>query len=189
MDETVRAFIGIGLPEKMESFFHEIQLGIRSYGLNLKLIKPENIHITLKFLGNIDKGAVEKIGYAMEDAVCGQSHIILMAKGIGCFPNVRKPRILWVGLRKQTEKLQAIQHDLERKLKAIGFPKEKRPFKGHLTIGRIKNKINNVALDAAIETFKEIESEDFIADRIILFQSTLKTSGAIYKELVSKPIG
>ena len=85
--------------------------------------------------------------------------------------------------------MQAIQHDLERKLKTIGFPKEKRPFKGHLTIGRIKNKINNVALDAAIETFKEIESEDFIADRIILFQSTLKTSGAIYEELVSKPIG
>ena len=85
MDETIRAFIGIGLPEKMVSFFREIQVGIRSYGLNLKLIKPENIHITLKFLGNIDKGAVKKIGYAMEDAVCGQSQIILMAKGIGCF--------------------------------------------------------------------------------------------------------
>ncbi len=189
MVEPIRAFIGIGLPENIVSFFREIQVGIRSCGLNLKLVKPENIHITLKFLGNIDRRAIKEIGYAIEEAVHGNSHIILTAKGIGCFPNARKPRILWVGLRNQTEKLKAIQYVLDQKLETMGFPKEKRLFKGHLTLGRIKKKINTVALDAAIKTFQEIESEDFIVDRIILYQSTLMTSGPVYEELVSKPIG
>ncbi len=188
MTETIRAFIGIGLPENIVSFFHEIQDGIKEHGFNLKLVKPENIHITLKFLGNIDKGTVKEIGCAMEEAVKGKTRIALTAKGIGCFPNAEKPRIVWVGLRKQTQKLKAIQHALDQKLETIGFPKEKRPFKSHLTIGRIKKKINAVALNAAVETFQKIESEDFYVDRIILFQSTLKRSGAVYEELVSKPI-
>jgi len=189
MTETIRAFIGIRLPENMISFFREIQDGIKAQGLNLKLVRPENIHITLKFLGYIDKSAVREIGYAMEESGHRNSPIILNAKGLGCFPTIRKPRILWVGLGKQIEKLKTIQKNLDQKLETLGFPKENRTFKGHLTIGRVKKKIDTAALGAAIETFKNIESEDFIVDRIILFQSTLKSSGPVYEALETKPIG
>ena len=121
---------------------------------------------------------------AVSESATGYPPISLAVKGIGVFPGIKKPRVLWLGISKQLDLLTALQKTLDEKLEAMGFPKEKRPFKGHLTLGRIKSKIDPKTLHDVLKKFIQFESEPFFADRIILYQSDLKPKGAVYTKLI-----
>jgi 2'-5' RNA ligase len=185
MPDTVRTFVAVEIPENITSSIRELQQGLKDYGVDMRWVRPENIHVTLKFLGNVDANDIDKISGAIYITTDGVASISLKARGIGVFPGIKRPRILWVGFTGQLESLMRLQQTLDENLKAMGFPKEKRPFKGHLTIGRINNKIFVDALRA----FSHFESETFIADKIILFKSELKPQGAVYTNLASASLG
>jgi 2'-5' RNA ligase len=136
-------------------------------------------------LGNINKIDVEKIGKVIFESTKEYSPLKLAAKGVGVFPGIKRPRIIWIGITGQIDLLMEMQKTLDKRLETIGFPKERRPFRGHLTIGRIKGKVDPQRLIAAIKEFGEFESETFIANKLILFKSELNPSGSIYTKLKS----
>ncbi|RZB29966.1 MAG: RNA 2',3'-cyclic 3'-phosphodiesterase [Desulfobacteraceae bacterium Eth-SRB1] len=181
----IRIFIAFELPEKIIIFISKVQKDLQARGLKVKWVRPQNIHLTLKFLGNINETDTEMVGKAIRESACGYSPILLTTKGIGVFPNIKRPRVIWIGIAGQTKQLVSLQKGLDEKLDAIGFPKDNRPFTGHLTIARVKGKINPQRLIDAIKYYSEFESETFIADNIYLFKSDLKSSGAVYTKLSS----
>jgi 2'-5' RNA ligase len=189
MPDTIRTFIAAEIPENITSGIRELQQGLKDYGIDIRWIRSENIHLTLKFLGDVQAADIDNIFEAISRTVDGVASISLKAKGIGVFPDIRRPHVLWVGLTGQLEVLMQLQKTLDSNLKDIGFPQEKRPFKGHLTIGRIKTKINTKKFGDALMAFRNFETETFIADKIILFKSELKPQGAVYTHLASAPLG
>ena len=189
MSDTIRTFIAVEIPENITAGIRELQQGLKNYGFDIRWVRPENIHLTLKFLGHVQSADIENIFSAISRTVVGIASIPLQAKGLGVFPGIKRPRIIWVGLTGQLELLMRLQKTLDANLKNIGFPPEKRPFKGHLTIGRIKAKMNSKTFGDALIAFRKFESETFIVDKIILFKSELKPKGAVYTNLVSAALG
>ena len=185
----MRTFIAIELPKNIISSIRKVQenlknFGFKTFGKKIRWVRPENIHLTLKFSGDIKINDFEKIKIAISDAVDGYNPISLMGKGMGIFPSIKRPRILWVGIGGQTNQLFSLKKNLEEKLESAGFPKENKPFKGHLTLGRINGKINPQNIADAINEFQGFETKAFTCDKIFLFQSELKTTGPIYKKLI-----
>ena len=181
--EPIRSFIAIELPEAVLAALKMIQDGLKSTALKAKWIRPENIHLTLKFLGNVDPGDLTKIAAAMVNAVKDQRPFSLVAKGVGVFPGIRGPRVVWVGLSGQSDSLKALQSALDANLADIGYPKETRPFKGHLTIGRIKHAPSPKAVAEILQAHAEFISDEFHVAQIGLFKSELKPAGAVYSKL------
>jgi 2'-5' RNA ligase len=183
MSDTFRAFIAIDLPENVRSALGAVQQELKSAKFRVKWVRPESIHLTLKFLGNIDVGRTDAIVNAMALAAKGRAVLNLRASGLKVFPNVRRPRVIWVGLGGQVDPLKNLQQTLEAHLADLGFAAETRPFKGHLTLGRVKGKMAVDRMQGALAEFSTFESEDFEADRIILFKSELHPSGAVYTKV------
>jgi RNA 2',3'-cyclic 3'-phosphodiesterase len=189
MPKTIRTFIAVEIPGDIISKIRELQQGIKVYGFKIRWVRAENIHLTLKFLGDVEEVKLGGIAEAIGKTVEGYTAISLKAKGMGVFPSIKRPRVLWVGLTGQLESLVKLQNRLDTNLKALGFPEEKRPFKGHLTMGRIKGDIDAKKFGDALLTFKGFESETFAVDQIILYKSELKPAGAVYTELASVSLG
>jgi 2'-5' RNA ligase len=180
ISETFRAFIAIDLPESVKSFLSEAQEALKSYGFGVKWVRPQNIHLTLKFLGDTATADTDKIAEAMTLAAMNCPIVSLTAKGIGVFPNVRRPRVIWAGLNGQVQTLANLQQTLNAHLANLGFATDTRAFKSHLTLGRVKGKIALDKMIAAIDNLKEFESESFETREVILFKSELRPSGAVY---------
>ena len=184
MPPTIRTFIALQLPPSVISLLEKVQEDLKSMRLRAKWVRPENIHLTLKFLGNIAPDDIDIIGRAMMDAVDDFAAIDLVARGVGVFPGIKRPRVIWVGLGGQIQLLFAMQCMLEDNLAALGFKKEKRPFKGHLTLGRFRQTANANTIRQIMREYANLYSEEFTASRIILFKSDLKPTGAVYSQLL-----
>jgi len=183
MPPTLRTFIALELPPSVISLLEKVQEDLKSMGLPAKWVRPENIHLTLKFIGNINPGDIDKIGGAMMDAVDDFAAITLVAGGVGVFPGIKRPRVIWVGLGGQIQSLFTMQRMLEDKLADLGFNKEKKPFKGHLTLGRFRQTVNPNTIRQIMREHANLYSEEFTVRRIILFKSDLKPTGAVYSQL------
>jgi RNA 2',3'-cyclic 3'-phosphodiesterase len=183
MTDTLRAFIAFDLPAPLRGRIRRLQEQLQPYRLPVRWVRPEAVHLTMKFLGNIRMTDVRPISTLLNAAVEGFGPMPLTAKGLGVFPNLERPRILWIGLWGAVKELRSFYLRLNEDLAALGFPKENRPFKAHLTLGRIKGRIPEKRLAEIMKTFGGFESEPFVADRIVLFQSDLRPSGAVYTEL------
>ncbi|MFO8083491.1 MAG: RNA 2',3'-cyclic phosphodiesterase [Desulfobacterales bacterium] len=183
MEQTIRTFIAIPLPKIFISWILEVQEQLKSYRFPVRWVKPENIHLTLKFLGNIPIKSIDSIAMTMDDTFCGCPPMTLFAKGLGVFPGIKKPRVIWLGLSGDIKALSGLQANLESNLEKIGFLKENRQFKSHLTLGRIKGHIEPKNLFDALRSFSEFTSEPFDTKELILYKSELKPSGASYIKL------
>jgi len=185
MSKTVRTFIAIEIPNTVISKIRELQDAIKAYGFKIRWVRAENIHLTLKFLGDVEEIKINEIAKAVSKTAEEHSPISLKAKGIGVFPGIKRPRVLWVGLAGQLEALVKLQKTLDENLIVLDFSREKRAFKGHLTMGRIKDRIDVKKLGDALMAFRRFESETFTAGQIILYKSDLTPSGAVYTKLSS----
>jgi 2'-5' RNA ligase len=183
MSRTIRAFIAIELPPPVIALLGKIQQDLKSLRVGARWVRPENIHLTLKFLGDINPAEVEKICTAMTAAAEGVAPLTLAVGGIGVFPDLKRPRVIWVGLAGEIQPLLAFQHNLENRLSDVGFPKEKRSFKGHLTLGRFKEPANRDTIRRAMAEYSDMENERFEAGRMVLFKSDLNPSGAVYSHV------
>ena len=183
ISEPFRAFIAIDLPENIRSSLGEAQEILKAFGFRAKWVPPQNIHLTLKFLGNIDSDYIDKITVAMTSTAENFNSVFLSAREIGVFPNIRRPRIIWAGLNGQLEILKNLQQSLDGHLAGLGFVEETRAFKGHLTLGRVKGKIASARMKTAIDKLKGFETESFEINEIILFKSELRPTGAVYSKV------
>lgn len=183
MTDQIRTFVACELPREIRSAIGQIQENLKRYRLRLKWVRPENLHLTLKFLGDVSVERIEAIADAIEDAARGMASLSLSAKGVGVFPGIRRARVIWVGIGGQPLQLGQLQAAVADALDEVGFPKEKRPYKGHLTIGRIKAAIDSRQLAEALTATCDFESDSFSVDEVVLFRSQLRPEGPTYTRL------
>ncbi len=184
-DHTLRAFIALELPEHIQAALHEIQVQLKAYGLKVTWTRPENIHLTLKFLGDIQKSMVAPISDIIEHAAKQCPCMTLRSQALGFFPGVKHPRVLWTGVAGQTDLLEKLQRNIDAELARHGFPKDTKSFIGHLTLGRMKSGGNPEIFIGIMQRFQHMTTDDFIVDRLHLYQSKLMPSGPIYTKIFS----
>jgi 2'-5' RNA ligase len=185
MSDRLRAFVAIELPPAVRSTLGGLR---QTFGLpdrRLRWVDPGNLHLTLKFLGDMPRDRVVAVTQALTDAVGGHAPITLQAGGLGVFPGPRRPRVLWVGVGGDKQALHRLQQDVEAFLAPLGWPPEKRPFRGHLTIARFKQAVDARRLVQALTDSGEFRSEAFRIADIHLMRSTLNPAGAVYTRLAS----
>ena len=184
---SIRSFIAIDVPDTVRAFAEERQQILKEAGIHLKWVRPANIHLTLQFLGDVDTEKLPNIETALAAAAKSSCPFSLKAKGLGVFPNLKRPRVVWIGLDGQTDLL----HDLYRQISASmvpeGFPEDKKDFKGHLTIGRVKGRINR-QIESVISARFNDETPPFKVSSVYLFKSQLTPRGAIYTKLAQAPL-
>lgn len=187
--ESIRAFIAVELPGEVASFLARLQDDLRKREqAPVKWVHPESIHLTLKFLGNIDARKVDAIAAAISGAAKGIGPLRLRLGAPGAFPNLRAPRVICIGLEGQTEELSNLHRNIDRALVPLGFSPEKRRFSPHLTLGRVRDKAAPNEwrlLGEAVSTLKVETSLAFEAMAVSLMRSTLTREGAIYDRLAS----
>ncbi len=185
MNKAIRTFFAVKIPEDIIARITCIQKDIQAYDLNVNWVKPENIHLTLKFLGNTHIADLKDIGSAMQDVVSDFTPLMLSAKGVGIFPDLRRPKVIWVGISGEIEALSLLQKQMDIQLDEIGLNTKKQRFKGHSTIGRIKGRIDPALFGEILQTHQQFCSKTFLADKIYLLQSELKPAGPVYSKLMS----
>lgn len=188
MPDTIRTFIAFALPDHIKSALGRVQEGLINCGLKAKWVRLQGIHLTLKFLGNIELGQVDPVVAKMAEAVHGIGPLQLGAKGVGVFPNLRRPRVIWAGMAGDLAALKDLQRNIEAALSAIGFAGEKRSFQGHLTLGRFKGRTDSRQVARALEEFSGFETQTFTAQHLVLFKSQLEPTGAVYSQLKKVPL-
>ena len=179
----IRSFIAIDFPEEIRKALEDIQKELKQCGAGVRWVKPGSIHLTLKFLGNIHPAQVEDIALAVAQEIRDEPPITLGAAGLGAFPSRRKPRVIWIGMEGEVQRLTRIQTRVENALEPLGFVREKRGFRPHLTIGRVKDRRKLQALIDAMAELKIPEFDSFDVTEIILYKSDLRPTGAIYTKL------
>ncbi len=181
--EKIRTFIAIDLPESIPTAIQTIQTDLRSSGFKAKWARPENVHLTLKFLGDVDTHLITKINASIKTSVKEIASFRLGGRGLGVFPNSRRPRVLWMGLFGQIGALLRLQKNIDAQLALLGFAREKRTFTGHLTIARIKGKVPLQQVNRMLTQYETFVTEPFIVKKVILFKSQLTPDGSIYTRL------
>ncbi len=182
----MRAFIALKLPTEIIESLRVLQTDLKKLGLKLRWVRPENIHLTLKYLGEITVEDVRAAKHVIREVARRQSTFSLEARGLGAFPTVKKARVLWSGIHGDVGRLNDLWKNLERALGGIGFEPEQHTFRGHITLGRVKGRADGKKLALVLSELGSYASPAWAVDRLILFKSDLKPSGAIYTELASE---
>lgn len=186
--EKIRAFIAIVLPQEIKDALAHRQTKLKEGGdLPIKWVSAEGIHLTLKFLGNVDSTMLPQITQAMAYAAQGIGPFRLELGQLGVFPDIKRPRVVWVGVEGELTPLKALQKNIERALEPLGLPREDRPFTPHLTLGRIKDKISSQQgqkLEILLKAGEGKKGAIFV-EAIHLIRSTLTPRGALYTTVAS----
>ena len=178
----IRAFIAVDLElQVIENICRTID-DLRPLLPAIRWVSPRNFHLTLKFLGDIEETRIHEIGAVLADRICPFPRLSINAKGLGVFPSLRRPRILWVGLAGSA--ITTLATRVESVLQPLGFAAEQRPFTPHLTIGRWRQLDRpSKTLGEELARWRKLEFGDSVVDKIILYQSVLKPEGATYQTL------
>ncbi len=186
--QHIRSFIAIQLPDSVKSTLADLQGKISNLGITASFPNPETFHLTLKFLGNIFPDDLDAVEKCLKKSVQGVLPHTLFTSGIGAFPSVKHPRIIWSGIRGETDRLEALAAGLDSVLfKDMGIKKEEKRFTPHLTLARMKQRVLPNTIIKLIKDFQNFRTPDFSVSGIGLFQSTLTSFGAIHKMIAFEP--
>jgi RNA 2',3'-cyclic 3'-phosphodiesterase len=183
--EEVRGFIAVELPETVKTFLRDISSELQQCRADVKWVRPENIHVTLKFLGNVRGDLIPAVENLMKSILIGQPAMDMRVSGLGAFPGLSRPRVIWAGLKDASGRLAPLATELDKALEPLGFEREKRPFSPHLTLGRVRSNSGIRELVEAVRMKMDAAGPNFVAGRVIFFESILKPSGAEYYPLCS----
>ena len=193
-NELLRTFVALPLSEALHDQLAEVQkpLKRRCPGESVRWVDPHSIHLTLFFLGEILPNCIPSVKEALHVVARTMVPFTFHVEGLGAFPNVKRPRVIWVGLQEPTGKLALLHQAVNEALSHVGFKPENRPFNPHLTLGRVRRqtaaeelrKIEKVIVETSVD---RVGTED--ATEIILFRSILKPGGAEYTPLERFPLG
>ena len=187
--EQVRSFVAIDLPDELRQLLSRVQTRLKAGSrAPAKWVDPDSIHLTLKFLGNVDTDMINRITLVLQDAVRGIAPLHLEVKGLGAFPNLKRVQVVWVGMGGDLEGLSRLQRQIDSSLKSLGFTPESRPFNPHLTLARMRDRATpdeRQRLGQLIEGTSLEEIYSFRVDAINLMKSQLTREGAIYRRLAA----
>jgi RNA 2',3'-cyclic 3'-phosphodiesterase len=184
----IRTFIALDLPLSVRDSIAELEKDFQKTGANVSWIKPASIHLTLKFLGNVHEEKIEEIQSAIQEVAESTSPFRLQPHGCGAFPTIKQMRVVWVGLQGDSEPLKMLQKRVEEALIPLGFEAEGRPFKPHLTIGRVKGRQGMRALQDLLVSRQGFSAEAFDVIELLLYKSELRPEGARYTPLFRAPL-
>ena len=192
----LRAFIAIPISAEAKRALDSVigRVAVQAPG-GVRWVQPEGIHLTVKFLGNVEPMLVNPIAEAMGRAAAGGSLFRLQLAGLGMFPNERNPRVLWAGVAGDLEALEALQGRMESEMSALSFPPEKRSFSPHLTLGRVgqilprKDEGLRRRVSAALLAASLDPTGPWQVETVHLMRSDPAPGGAIYSALASAPMG
>lgn len=179
----MRTFIAIEIPEAIKQEMKTIQDRLKRSGVDAGWTRPEGIHLTLKFLGEVEESKVPEISAALTGAVQGTKGFRLDVAGVGAFPNPKNARVVWIGVSEEIDAFTKLQKAVEEAITRLGFKREDRAFTPHLTLGRIKFIRSRDTWLKALEEIKGIKLSVFDVHAVSLMKSELKPSGAIYAEI------
>ena len=189
MELVVRAFIAIEMPPEVKAVLYRLLGKIRpDHERAVKWLDSDGIHLTLKFLGNVPVEKLSAIRLAMEKEAALAEPYALELQGLGAFPDLRSPRVIWVGSGGEVSRLAQRQKGIDEALIPLGFPAETRGFSPHLTLGRVRDRVRHqdrLGLSAAISSVKMALDLKFVVSEVSLMKSTLTPQGAIYDRLAS----
>jgi len=183
----LRSFIAIELPEEVKSSLEGIQQSLKTSGADVRWVKTDNIHLTLKFLGDIDEEILTGIIHVLQGTCRNQKVISIEISGIGTFPVKRSPRVLWTGIKDNGELIK-LHSEIEKGMASLGFDPEKRAFSPHLTLGRFRSSRGRGSLLEKIKTITHESFGQFDVRFIYLIKSDLKPSGAVYSRIAEFPL-
>ena len=187
MTEQIRAFIAIEMADAVRASLSSLQGMLRPHQHPyVKWVDPKGIHLTLKFLGNIAQQQVSQIEEAISQASQGVSPFQLQLGGLGAFPSLGRPRVIWVAMTGDIERLVTLQKGIDQALVPLGFAIESRPFTPHLTLGRLRERASPEERKRIGELVMATQSEAATAmkvSEIILMRSRLTPQGAIYSHI------
>ena len=198
--DAVRTFIAIELPAEIRSqlsiVIQQVQEACLAAGGEaarkaIRWVPAENIHLTLKFLGEVSVGNLQSLAGMLKGEAVHHAPFQIRIAEVGAFPNIRRPRVIWAG-SEAPPTLNAIQHAIETETRALGYPSEDRPFSPHLTLGRISQNASPAEITAISQALTRVKVGELgvvQVKQIHLFRSDLHPTGAIYTSLYTFSLG
>lgn len=180
--DSTRTFVCIEIPDSIRERIGALQQSLKKTGGQASWVKPANIHLTLKFLGDVRRARIDDLKAGLGRAAAGIGPVEIEVGGAGCFPSPRSPRVLWVGLASLPGELTRLHKRIEDELEREGFPRESKRFSPHLTIARLRSPQNGGELADRLIA-EGFAVEQFAANEVILMQSQLSPGGSIYTPL------
>lgn len=175
----MRLFVAIELSDEVKAALAKAQAGLRADADGVRWVKPSGLHLTLKFLGEVPDRDVVKVTEAVAQATRTAEPFEMAIGGCGCFPPRGPVRIVWAGVFEASGALAPCVESLERRLEGLGFPRERRPFAPHITIGRVRDDRSAGRLRSAVEAFI-LDRTGQAVDEVTVMSSELSPKGATY---------
>ena len=188
MTQPIRCFVAIEIPEPIQNRLEGIQESLQQQIQKASWVKPGNIHLTLKFLGDVDPADLDSIGGAIESVTMRHRSFSLCLGGVGAFPNLARPRVMWAGVKVGKERVYDLAEDINSALSHCGFSFDTKKFNPHLTIARLKGRMDLRPYTAEYHQYDRIDGAEMTVDTISLVRSQLHPQGAIYSTLQSYPL-
>ena len=186
----IRSFLAFELPFDIKEQIRTVSEELQRSTLPVRWVKVQNIHLTIVFLGSVDEELMNGIKEKVDGVMGDHAAIKIRLHTIGVFPHFRRPRVLWVGLNGETEKLALLRNALQAELKVLDFKPEKRPYRPHLTLGRFKGSaVNDEELKGILDRYHDITSDFHYLNELTLFKSDLKPGGPVYTKMAAWPLG
>jgi len=183
MSQQIRTFIAIPLSDRIKEELSKLQEELKQNEAEVKWVRPEGIHLTLKFLGNVEEEKVQEIEEAIGKKIRKSSPFLLSLGCLGVFPDLRRPRVVWIGVEKGASEVKELARRVEKALLPLGAKKEDRPFSPHLTLGRIKGGKGIGRLKEILGSLEATKLSSLNIGRIEIIKSQLTRQGAIYTTL------
>ncbi|MFQ6040331.1 MAG: RNA 2',3'-cyclic phosphodiesterase [Candidatus Poribacteria bacterium] len=181
--ETIRTFIAIEIPDEIQAKLVEIQTDLAKFMPRVSWVKRGNIHLTLKFLGDVGANQIESINSVLQSVAESHSSFDMSFSGVGVFPNLRRPRVLWIGITTGSEQASQLSEDISNSLQPLGFPRERRGFTPHLTLARIKRPVNLQSVSGKFNQYDNLGIPTLKVDHFAFIRSQLHPHGSIYTPL------
>ncbi|MBM4236165.1 MAG: RNA 2',3'-cyclic phosphodiesterase [Firmicutes bacterium] len=180
----MRLFIACNLSQAQKHELETIQHKMTNYLPGVRWVKPQGLHLTLSFLGDTDEKSIVPLHKVLEKVAVTANPFQLMLGGCGVFPSFSKARVLWIGIREGEEALQRIKKELDYCLEGLGFVTEKRYYKPHLTLGRMRYPLEEELIRRSLDEFGAFSSSTTEISKLVLYESRLTAHGAYYYPLV-----
>ncbi len=188
MKSTIRTFIAVGIGDEIRRCAAQLIEQWRPLARGIKWVEPENLHITLKFLGDVASGRIAAICDAVTEATKQVPPFELIVCRAGAFPNIERPRTLWLGTGEGADELAELHRRIDLQLAELSFPVEGRPFKGHLTLGRVRRAGRSPALTEQMRKQAEFCAGSVWVSEVTVFSSRLTPNGPVYDPMAHIPL-
>jgi 2'-5' RNA ligase len=189
MKTTIRTFVAVEIGEAIRRAAAGLVEQLRTASADVTWVAPHNMHLTVKFLGDVAAERIPQVSATVAEAVADVRAFDLEVRGLGAFPNVSRPRTIWIGTGTGEAELAMVAERLETSLAKLGFAREGRPFRGHLTVGRVRRP--SPALAAVSQILREQGDLEFgrtTIREVVVFSSQLERGGPIYEAMSRAPL-